>query len=152
LTFDLTISARAGLQYVPYLRRMIPRAQISMRSVLRELSLALVGERQMRRLHKRFMHVDSSTDVLSFDLEHDRRGRVIAGEIVVCVPVARKQARASGTDVRDELLLYAIHGMLHLSGLDDRTAAAYQAMHRREDHILALLGVGPVFAAKRKHR
>jgi hypothetical protein len=36
--------------------------------------------------------------------------------------------------------------MLHLCGYDDRTDAAFAAMHRTEDRILSQLGVGPVFA------
>jgi hypothetical protein len=49
--------------------------------------------------------------------------------------------------VRDELLLYAVHGMLHLCGYDDRTDRDFAAMHRREDHILSRLGVGAIFGA-----
>jgi ssRNA-specific RNase YbeY (16S rRNA maturation enzyme) len=45
------------------------------------------------------------------------------------------------------LLLYAVHGTLHLCGHDDRTAREYRIMHRTEDDLLTRLGVGPVFAA-----
>ena len=55
------------------------------------------------------------------------------------------------------LLLYALHGMLHLCGFDDRTAAGFKRMHGTEDRILTRLGVGPVFApagkpARRRRR
>jgi hypothetical protein len=43
------------------------------------------------------------------------------------------------------LLLYGLHGMLHLCGFDDRTERAFRAMHAKEDEILTRLGVGPVF-------
>jgi len=49
-----------------------------------------------------------------------------------------------------ELLLYALHGMLHLCGFDDRTDRGFRTMHRREDDILTALGFGPVFAAQPK--
>jgi probable rRNA maturation factor len=45
-----------------------------------------------------------------------------------------------------EVLLYAIHGMLHLLGHDDKTARGYRTMHRTEDELLTELGLGPVFA------
>jgi len=131
---------------------MLPRAAVLMKSPLRELSVALVGEREMTRLHREFMKIDSSTDVMTFELERDRRGRAIAGEIVVCIPVAQRQARIQRTRAADEVLLYAVHGMLHLSGLDDRTAADFQARHRKEDDILSRLGVGAVFAPAKRGR
>jgi ssRNA-specific RNase YbeY (16S rRNA maturation enzyme) len=71
---------------------------------------------------------------------------VVAGEVVVCVPYAVRQARRSGAGVKKELLLYALHGMLHLCGFDDRTARDFAAMHEREDEILKAIGVGAVFA------
>jgi ssRNA-specific RNase YbeY (16S rRNA maturation enzyme) len=44
-----------------------------------------------------------------------------------------------------ELLLYALHGMLHLCAFDDRTDREFQIMHEREDQILIRLGIGAVF-------
>lgn len=114
---------------------------------LAELSLALVDDERMSQLHERFMGIAGPTDVLTFELEHDRRGRVTCGEVVVCVPEARRQARKRGIALRLELLLYALHGMLHLCGFDDRTDRGFRTMHRREDDILTRLGFGPVFAA-----
>ena len=70
----------------------------------------------------------------------------MAGEVVVCVPHAVRAARRSGVAARKEVLLYALHGMLHLCGFDDRTDRDFVRMHQREDDILKRLGVGAVFA------
>ena len=102
----------------------------------------------MSRLHERHLGIGGPTDVLSFELEHDGRGRVIGGEVIVCVTEARRQARRRGTNVESEMLLYALHGILHLAGFDDTTASGYRAMHQMEDDILTRLGVGPVFTPK----
>ena len=75
---------------------------------------------------------------------------MISGEVVICVPQARRAAKVHRVRVENELLLYAIHGMLHLAGFDDRTAAQYKRMHHAEDDILARLGVGPVFDSSRR--
>ena len=115
-------------------------------SALVELSVALVNDARMSQLHERFMGIEGPTDVLTFELEHDARGRVTAGEVVVCVPEARRQARHRGIELRMELLLYALHGMLHLCGFDDRTDRGFRTMHRREDDILTSLGFARVFA------
>ena len=50
----------------------------------------------MAELHERFMNIPGPTDVLTFELDHDGKGRVVAGEVVVCVPYAVKQAKERG--------------------------------------------------------
>jgi probable rRNA maturation factor len=99
----------------------------------------------MSELHRRFMNVSGPTDVLTFPIELDARGRALGGEVYVCVPEARRGAKSHGTRVADEVLLYALHGMLHLCGFDDRTPAEFQRMHRTEDRILTRIGLGAVF-------
>ncbi|MDB5323960.1 MAG: putative rRNA maturation factor [Phycisphaerales bacterium] len=142
----LEVHARTGRAYVAYVRKHLVAAHAMLRAPLAEMSLALVGDRRMADLHERFMGIAGPTDVLTFELDHDARGRVVAGEVVVCVPYAVRAARRSGVAVRKEVLLYALHGMLHLCGFDDRTDRDFALMHEREDDILTRLGVGKVFA------
>jgi len=130
---------------VAVLRRYLPAAAKLLKTPPRELSVALVGDAMMSRLHEHYLNLPGPTDVLSFELEQDARGRCTAGEVIVCVPQARRQAHG---DPHREVLLCALHGMLHLSGFDDRTSRQFTAMHRAEDRILRRLGVGPVFARK----
>jgi rRNA maturation RNase YbeY len=144
--FSLSISADAGRAYVPFVRRHLRAAHRLLRPALHELSVALVGDTQMSSLHERFMDIPGPTDVLTFPLDVDARGRPVAGEVVVCVPEARRRAKEHNVPVERELLLYALHGLLHLCGYDDRTGDDFRAMHRAEDQILTRLGVGPVFA------
>ena len=143
----LRVKCRTGQKYVPYLREYLRQTHALLRPSLAELSLALVGDATMSRLHQQFLGMAGPTDVLTFELEHDAVGNVTSGEVAICVPEARRQARQRKGPVERELLLYALHGMLHLSGFDDRTAAGFRTMHRTEDDILTRLGVGPVFAA-----
>jgi rRNA maturation RNase YbeY len=128
------------------LRKNLIAAHSMIRPPLRQLSLALVSDAAMSKLHMQFMSIPGPTDVLTFPLDQDSRGRIISGEVVICVPEARRKSRQMRTPLDHELLLYALHGMLHLCGLDDKTAAGFQKMHRTEDQILERLGVGPVFA------
>lgn len=115
------------------------------------LSLAVMGKRAMRSLHRRFMNIDQPTDVLTFDLGTDPDEGTIDGEIVVCADVARQRARrASGRSIiaaaREELALYIVHGVLHLAGYDDHDPADFARMHKREDELLEQLGLGRVFS------
>ena len=142
----LTITATTGRSHQPRIRKFLTAAHQILHPPLAELSVALVGDRRMGQLHQEFMNIPGPTDVLTFPLELDSRGRPTSGEVVVCVPEAVRQARRHGTRVPDELLLYALHGLLHLCGFDDRTEADFSAMHAQEDSILSRLGVGRVFA------
>ena len=141
-------ASRDGLP-VSYIRSYIRAAHVLIRSPLHELSIALVDSRQMARLHHQYLRQKSPTDVLTFELDHDRRGRPTSGEIVICTPIARRQAQKLNHPFRRELLLYALHGLLHLSGWDDRTPSAFAAMHAKEDEILSKLGVGNTFDSAR---
>ena len=145
-TFTLDVIPETGKMFAGDLKRQLRVAREMFASPLREMSLVLVNDRTICDLHRRFMNDPTTTDVLTFPIDLDRRGRATAGEVYVCVPEARRRGKEHGTRVEDEVLLYALHGMLHLCGFDDRTPAGYRAMHRTEDMILTRLGVGPVFA------
>jgi probable rRNA maturation factor len=150
--FDLAIRDDVAAGHVRFLRKNLLLAHSQLGSALRELSLAMVSARTMAGLHKRFMNISGATDVLTFELERDRKNRVISGEVIICPAVAVSAAKAHGVALRDELLLYALHGMLHLCGFDDRTARQFKIMHDREDQILAQLGIGPIFQNRREEQ
>lgn len=115
-----------------------------------ELEIAVVSDAEMRRQHEAWMGDASTTDVLTFDLrEAPRKGRV-EGQLIVCVSVARRRARLRRADWRGELLLYVVHGCLHLCGMDDHEAEDAAAMHAREDELLSRLGWGPVYSRRPK--
>jgi probable rRNA maturation factor len=140
--------ALVGKTLVPFLRRHLRKAHSILKPPLAELSVALVGDAHMAELHEQFMGIAGPTDVLTFPLDEDESGRVTAGEVVVCVPEARRRSKAEGTEPRDETLLYALHGMLHLCGFDDTTPASFAKIHRMEDRLLRQMGRGAVFRPK----
>ncbi|HRX87229.1 MAG TPA: rRNA maturation RNase YbeY [Phycisphaerae bacterium] len=109
------------------------------------LSVAIVDDATMTDLHDRYMNIPEPTDVLTFDLSDEGDARRVDGEIVVCIDVAQREAAARGHALADELLLYAVHGCLHLLGYDDLTPEDSARMHAREDELLTELGIGPVY-------
>jgi probable rRNA maturation factor len=140
--FRISVNAQLAKPFAPILARQLRRAHRMINLPLEGLSVALVNDARMSELHDRYMNIDSPTDVLTFELDHDARGRVTSGEVVVCVPEAKRQAKTRGTRPQDEILLYALHGMLHLCGFDDKSTAGFKRMHAMEDRILTKLGVG----------
>jgi probable rRNA maturation factor len=144
--FQLSISAGRFAGDARLLHRMLLSAREMINAPLRQLSIVLIGDRAMAELHDRFMGLPDSTDVLTFPIDLDVRGKPLTGEVFICVPYARRTAKSRGIDVQKEVLLYALHGMLHLCGFDDRTESGFAQMHRKEDRILQQLGVGAVFS------
>lgn len=119
-----------------------------------EVSVILANDRLMAELHQRFSSIAGTTDVLTFDLGTKKKGTdpFIQGEVYVCVDEAKRRAAELGHPVRHELLLYALHGLLHLLGYDDHTTRDYRAMHNEEDRVLQAIGIGAVFKPSRHSR
>ncbi len=113
-----------------------------------QISIAIVDDATIHRLNRQYLNHDYATDVLSFALE--RTPDRLEGEIVVSGETARAQAARYGWPPDHELLLYVIHGMLHLVGFDDQTPAEREAMRCAEDLYLEQCGVsrGPDVAER----
>lgn len=105
------------------------------------ISLALVDDTEMHALNRKYLEHDEPTDVLSFVLE-ESDGRV-EGEVIASTDTAAAQAQRVGMEPGDELLLYLVHGTLHLCGYDDTTDEAAGEMRERERRYLAKLGIEP---------
>lgn len=106
-----------------------------------EVSVAFVDDEQIRELNARYLNHDYATDVLSFPLE-SREGYV-EGEIVCSTQTAQRVSQRLGCPAEHELLLYVVHGALHLAGYDDQTPEALRVMRAREQETLAALGLPP---------
>lgn len=123
-----------------------------------QLNLVIVADSEMAELHEQYTGVAGTTDVLTFDLADQAEGdsppgsasppTVIEGDIILCLDEAKRQAANRNHEPHQELLLYAIHGLMHLLGEDDHDEADYQRMHAREDALLQQLGIGPLFNPK----
>jgi probable rRNA maturation factor len=86
-------------------------------------------------LHGRFLDDPTPTDVLSFVLEQSPG--FLEGEVIVSADTAVVNAAKYRSTLAEELLLYAIHGTLHLVGYDDITPAKRAVMRKREKEVLA---------------
>ena len=108
-------------------------------------AIEIVDDRKMTLLHGRWMNDESTTDVLTFPMSAPEDP--IDVDIAVCVDEAERRAGEYGHDRLRELVLYALHGLLHVSGHDDHDAEEFRLMHAEEDRLLDAVGLGRVFAA-----
>jgi probable rRNA maturation factor len=90
------------------------------------IEVVLVDRATMAHVHGDFLGDRTETDVITFPY----------GEILVCPAVARDQAVGHGLSVEHEVLLYALHGLLHLSGHDDITPVLAKKMARAQMRLL----------------
>ncbi|RJQ56631.1 MAG: rRNA maturation RNase YbeY [Nitrospiraceae bacterium] len=108
-----------------------------------ELSILFVGDREMTRLNSEYRGVHKSTDVLSFpQISGFTPGsslltpHFVLGDIVISVPKAESQAKASGRGFYDEVRRLLIHGILHLLGYDhEKSAYSATVMKKKEQEI-----------------
>jgi len=103
------------------------------------ISVAIVDDPTIHALNRRYLQHDGPTDVLSFLL--DRSEESLEGEVVVSADTAAGSAAQFGWSARDELLLYVVHGILHLVGCDDGLPEDRADMRRRERASLARFGL-----------
>lgn len=103
------------------------------------LSIAVVDDETIHRLNVEFLEHDYPTDVLSFALEDD--GRRLEGEVIVSAETAIANAAEYGWPAEHELLLYVLHGALHLVGYGDKTTEEAAEMRRAEAEHLRRWGV-----------
>jgi probable rRNA maturation factor len=115
-----------ALKVIPHCLHLRSRTRTDL-TKLREISVWLISDRRMSRLHREFLGQNSPTDVLTF--QH--------GEIFISVETAKRQARAFGNSLLRELELYIVHGLLHLHGCDDRTQQRARRMQRTQEKILS---------------
>jgi len=105
------------------------------------VSLAVVDDATIHQLNREYLDHDWPTDVLSFVLDDDPPA--LEGELIVSADTAVREAPRYGWGGPDELLLYVIHGCLHLVGCDDQTPTARRKMRRLEGRYLAQFDLKP---------
>lgn len=127
---SLSISALSKAGLTRFLNRA--RSEIGLEG---EVDVLLADDSTLQRLNRAFRGKNKPTDVLSFPAPEEI-AQTHAGDLAVSLETAARQAAAYGHDLRDEVRILLLHGLLHLSGLDHETddgeMAAREAELRRE--------------------
>ena len=110
------------------------------------LALRIVGDAEMSEAHERFSGIAGPTDVLTFVSSTDP----IDVDVLLCRDEAQRRSTEFAHSTTHELLLYALHGLLHAAGHDDKNPTAFARMHAEEDRLLSDIGVGELFDPHRR--
>lgn len=103
-------------------------------------TVILVDEDKIQYLNKNYRNIDRVTDVISFAFEdNDKReyNKVrILGEIYICIPRMKDQAKEYGHSETREIAFLAVHGLLHLLGYDHMNKEDEEIMFGKQEMVL----------------
>lgn len=105
-----------------------------------EITLRLVGEAEGRQLNRDYRGKDVATNVLTFVYDDVPEAPGLRGDLVICLPVVRREAAAQGKTLAAHMAHLVVHGVLHLQGYDHQNDADAAAMEALEAQILDRLG------------
>ena len=113
------------------------------------IGICLLTARAIAKLNETYLHHLGPTDVITFNYSETpitwhylkpcgdgQQTPVLCGEVFICVDEAIAQARRFRISWQSELVRYLVHGLLHLNGYDDSSAAERRRMKRKEDHLV----------------
>ena len=102
------------------------------------VNVLLSDDEHITELNRQFLGRNEPTDVLAFPLDEEtsQDDEPTFGDVVISGETALREATERNIEPERELTLYALHGILHLLGYDDRTEADRKRMRARENEIL----------------
>lgn len=130
---------RRGLPSAQHFRRWAQAALIENADV----TVRLVDCDEGRALNATYRNRDRPTNVLTFVYSETRP---LAGDIVLCIPLVKAEARAQGKTLEAHLAHLTVHGMLHLQGLDHENRQDAELMEGTESEIVSKLGYADPYA------
>lgn len=165
---SIEISDRQSLMPIrqDHLKSVIQRVLVEEQMDSARIGVALVDDAEIHRVNREFLGHDYPTDVISFPLYdavedegnpfahqdshmssstecQEQKQFKLEGELIVSTETARREAFAHGWSPDAELLLYVVHGLLHLCGYDDIADEERAKMRSRERELLAIWGLSP---------
>jgi rRNA maturation RNase YbeY len=102
-----------------------------------QLNYVLVDDEALLEINMKHLQHDTYTDIITFDLRDGLSGPV-EGEIYISIDRVKENAEVAGVDFENEFIRVVSHGLLHLLGYKDKTAAQAKEMRQEEEACLSL--------------
>lgn len=131
---NVHIDKRSGFKTVE-IRKIFKYITETLAIEYTDFSISLINDAALRSLNKEHLNHDYETDILTFDYR-DEITAALDGEIIISYETAGLNAEKFGCSLREEIIRLLIHGVLHLSGYDDKTPEQKKKMKLKEDQLL----------------
>lgn len=131
----------SGLQNSALFKRAVLKALGKTGALNGIINVIFVSEAEIHKINKQFLGHDYVTDVITFPYAFDKKEKDFQpfGDIFICYKTAKQNSSLYGHSVLEEMLMYAVHGALHLLGMEDDTATKRAAMDKKTYKILKTL-------------
>jgi len=105
------------------------------------ISISFVGPRTIAKINKQYVNHMGLTDVISFDYrDNSLESNDVAAELIICPTVAIVEgSKRKNSSFVNEIVLYLVHGILHIAGENDLTQNERSRMRRKERQIMKKL-------------
>lgn len=100
-----------------------------------QIQYIFCNDARILEVNRQFLQHDYYTDHIGFDYS---RGSVLNGDMYISLDTVRSNAEEVGVSFENELLRILIHGILHLTGQDDKTPETRAQMIEKENKALKL--------------
>jgi probable rRNA maturation factor len=102
----------------------------------KNLVIVFVGSAEIKKLNRMYRGKNKPTDVLSFSPVEPNS----LGELVLCLPVLKKQSKEHKLTFNEETGYMILHGILHLLGFDhEKSKAKAKKMFALQDKVFEKL-------------
>jgi probable rRNA maturation factor len=103
--------------------------------IIGEINIIFCTSSKLLKINQLHLNHNDHTDIITFD---HTIGNIISGDLFISIERVRSNAIELGVAFTDEILRVIIHGVLHLMGFKDKTAASRREMRAKEDQCLSL--------------
>ena len=124
--------AKQGALTNAEIRQLVRKILTRFKSLNKSLSIQFVSEKKIRELNKKYRGVDNVTDVLSFGLETGED----LGDIFICYPQIKKQAKFFEVTAKEEIARMLAHGVLHLLGFEHENKKQEIKMFKEQEMLV----------------
>ncbi len=142
---SLAIQLGDGVRALPAERSRLRRWVAAAIDADATLTLRFVGEREARLLNAQYRHRDYATNVLTF--AYPAPDARVHADIVICIPIVRREARARSKEPLAHLAHLVVHGVLHACGHDHEVPEQAERMEAVESALLARFGFADPWGA-----